>query len=131
MCVLSREGSEARGRSRSMSREQEQEELDLLLSLQDRVLETPPASPSPHSPGFVGCLSDDGHGSPNHREKPDMSVFRDAVQDCLHYDPPKPKPKTKPLLTNDADVEKFSGLRIRLLPLFILLYSTLLSFSCF
>ncbi|CAH1426823.1 unnamed protein product [Lactuca virosa] len=27
------------------------DDLDLLLSLQDRVLETPPSSPSPHSPG--------------------------------------------------------------------------------
>ncbi|XP_057726088.1 uncharacterized protein LOC130941552 isoform X2 [Arachis stenosperma] len=88
------------------------EEVDLLLSLQDqeKVLETPPASP-----GFAGYLSDDDR---HDGEKPDMSVFRDAVQDCLQYEPnpnpePNPKPKSKPLLTNDADVEKFSGLRIR------------------
>ncbi|XP_025668358.1 uncharacterized protein [Arachis hypogaea] len=88
------------------------EEVDLLLSLQDqeKVLETPPASP-----GFAGYLSDDDR---HDGEKPDMSVFRDSVQDCLQYEPnpnpePSPKPKSKPLLTIDAEVEKFSGLRIR------------------
>ncbi|MED6186691.1 hypothetical protein PIB30_069184 [Stylosanthes scabra] len=88
------------------------EELDLLLSLQDqeKVLETPLASP-----GFAGYLSDDDR---DNGEKADMSVFRDAVQDCLQYQPnpnpnSNPKSNTKPLLHNDADVEKFSGLRIR------------------
>lgn len=45
-----------------------------------------------------------------------MSVFKDAVQDCLDC---QPKAKDKPVRlkrsgnTNDADVEKYSGLRIR------------------
>ncbi|XP_004500730.1 uncharacterized protein [Cicer arietinum] len=90
-----------------------EDDLDLLLSLQDRVLETPPASPSP-----LDFDDDDDNVSPKHkqREKPDMSVFKDAVQDCLHYQPsnpnPKPKPNSKPL-TDDAQLDKFSGLRIR------------------
>lgn len=94
-----------------------EDDLDLLLSLddqdQERVLETPPGSPSP------GYLTDsDSDGAPNQRDKnPDMSVFRNAVQDCLlsHSPEPKPKPKSKPPATNakDSDVEKFSGLRIR------------------
>ncbi|KAF8033182.1 hypothetical protein BT93_D1936 [Corymbia citriodora subsp. variegata] len=92
-----------------------QEDLDLLLSLQDRVLETPPASPprcrSPSSPGY---LSDDG--IPKRREQVDMSVFRDAVEDCLDY---KPEPSKGSGNLNrsgaaaEPDVEKFSGLRIR------------------
>ncbi|ESW09341.1 hypothetical protein PHAVU_009G119500 [Phaseolus vulgaris] len=82
-----------------------EDDLDLLLSLQDRVPDTPPASPTP------GYLSDDD--SLNQREKSDMSVFKNAVQDCLPYDPPKPpKPTNKPV-TNDSQLEKFSGLRIR------------------
>ncbi|KAI3499323.1 hypothetical protein L1887_35118 [Cichorium endivia] len=87
------------------------DDLDLLLSLQDRVLETPPSSPSPHSPGY---LSDDG--STRHRGHGDMSVFRTAVEDCLDYDP---QPSKKPIksshskTSNDVEVEKFSGLRIR------------------
>ncbi|CAJ1972973.1 unnamed protein product [Sphenostylis stenocarpa] len=82
-----------------------EDDLDLLLSLQDRVLETPPASPTPD------YLSDDELF--NQRDKPDMSVFKTAVQDCLPYDPPKaPKPTNKHL-TNDSQLEKFSGLRIR------------------
>ncbi|TKY75500.1 MCM10-like protein [Spatholobus suberectus] len=94
------------------------DDLDLLLSLHDtdRVADTPPSpSPSPSpSPGiyhshFVsGYLSDDE--SPKQREKPDMSVFKNAVQDCLPYDPPKPTNKP---VTNDSQLEKFSGLRIR------------------
>ncbi|KAI4297764.1 hypothetical protein L6164_037632 [Bauhinia variegata] len=88
-----------------------EDDLDLLLSLQDRVLETPPGSPSPHSPGY---LSDDG--SPTKREKADMSVFKNAVQDCLDYVPKakeKPVKVKRPVTSNDAEVEKFSGLRIR------------------
>lgn len=82
-----------------------EDDLDLLLSLQDRVVDTPPASPSPV------YLSDDE--SIKQREKPDMSVFKNAVQDCLPYNPPKmPKPTNKPD-SNDSQVEKFSGLRIR------------------
>ncbi|XP_030450116.2 uncharacterized protein LOC115672447 [Syzygium oleosum] len=92
-----------------------QDDLDLLLSLQDRVLETPPASPShPHSPSSPGYLSDDG--MPKRREQVDMSVFRDAVEDCLDY---KPEPTKGSGNLNpsraaaEPDVEKFSGLRIR------------------
>ncbi|KVH96525.1 protein MCM10 homolog [Cynara cardunculus var. scolymus] len=82
--------------------------LHLLLSLQDRVLETPPSSPSP------GYLSDDG--SARQRGQADMSVFRTAVEDCLDYEPETSK---KPLKSghakssSDIEVEKFSGLRIR------------------
>ncbi|KAB1207540.1 hypothetical protein CJ030_MR7G007539 [Morella rubra] len=87
------------------------DDLDLLLSLQDRVLETPPGSPPSHSPGY---LSDDG--SPRRKGQSDLSVFRDAVQDCLDYDP-KPVPKAGKLKcsksSNDAEVEKYSGLLIR------------------
>ncbi|XP_061372405.1 uncharacterized protein LOC133314895 [Gastrolobium bilobum] len=87
-----------------------QDDLDLLLSLHgDRVLETPPPA-SPSSPSTSpGYLSDDDF--PNQREKTDMSVFRNAVEDCLPYEPPKSK--KKPINTNDALLEKFSGLRIR------------------
>ncbi|KAI3718304.1 hypothetical protein L6452_19168 [Arctium lappa] len=87
------------------------DDLDLLLSLQDRVLETPPLSPSAHSPGY---LSDDG--SARQRGQADMSVFRTAVEDCLDYEPETSK---KPLKSghakssSDVEVEKFSGLRIR------------------
>lgn len=98
-----------------MSKSKHQDDLDLLLSLQDRVLETPPASPSSHSPDLNGgYLSDDG--LPNRMGQGDMSVFRDAVQDCLDYDPEsamkslKSKQDKRP---NDAEFEKFSGLRIR------------------
>ncbi|KAF7841221.1 protein MCM10-like protein [Senna tora] len=88
-----------------------QDDLDLLLSLQDRVLETPPASPSSHSPAY---LSDDG--SPTRREKANMSVFKNAVQDCLENEPKankKPAKSNRQGIPNDAEVEKFSGLRIR------------------
>ncbi|GMI88070.1 minichromosome maintenance 10 [Hibiscus trionum] len=90
-----------------------EDDLDLLLSLQDRVLETPPASPSnphSHSPGY---LSDDG--SSRQRGKSDLSVFKNFVEDCLDYEP-KPverHAKSKPPASNDIQVEKFSGLRIR------------------
>ncbi|CAN6554618.1 unnamed protein product [Malus baccata var. baccata] len=87
-----------------------QDDLDLLLSLQDRVLETPPGSPS-HSPGY---LSNDELRS--QRGPADMSVFREAVEDCLDYQP-KPVQKTgklnRPNASTDPEVEKFSGLRIR------------------
>ncbi|CAH9100908.1 unnamed protein product [Cuscuta europaea] len=89
------------------------EDLDLLLSLQDRVLETPPASPSSHSTGY---LSDEG--PPKRVGQTDMSVFRDAVQDCIDYDSEiaKKELKSKPKVSNsskDPEVERFSGLRIR------------------
>nr|GMD90643.1 protein MCM10 homolog [Ipomoea batatas] len=91
----------------------DQEDLDLLLSLEDRVLETPPASPSSHSPDY---LSDDER--PKRVGQTDMSVFRVAVQDCLDYDTETAKKalKSKSNLSkasNDSEVEKFSGLRIR------------------
>ncbi|GAV62905.1 zf-primase domain-containing protein [Cephalotus follicularis] len=90
-----------------------QEDLDLLLSLQDRVLETPPASPShPHSHS-----PDDG--SPRCRGQADLSVFRNVVEGCLDYEP-KPVDKQinsklkRPMNSNDDhEVDKFSGLRIR------------------
>ncbi|KAE8690679.1 Minichromosome maintenance 10 isoform 2 [Hibiscus syriacus] len=90
-----------------------EDDLDLLLSLQERVLETPPPSPSnphSHSPGY---LSDDG--SPRQRGKSDLSVFKNFVEDCLDYEP-KPverHAKSKPPSSNDIQVDKFSGLRIR------------------
>ncbi|KAE8698737.1 glycosyl hydrolase family 35 family protein [Hibiscus syriacus] len=62
-----------------------EDDLDLLLSLQESVLETPPASPSnphSHSPGY---LSDDG--SPRQRGKSDLSVFKKFVEDYLIMNP--------------------------------------------
>ncbi|XVE93850.1 hypothetical protein REPUB_Repub01dG0230400 [Reevesia pubescens] len=92
-----------------------EDDLDLLLSLQDRVLETPPASPSnPHSHSqSPGYLSDDG--SPRQRGKPDLSAFKNVVEDCLDYEPkPVERPaNSKPKSSNDLQVEKFSGLRLR------------------
>ncbi|KAJ4803917.1 MCM10 minichromosome maintenance deficient 10 [Rhynchospora pubera] len=91
------------------------DDLDLLLSLrEDRVLETPPDSPS-------------YDGSPKRRSgQVDMSVFRDAVKDYLNEEastsiPPEPKAastgrKSKSNKWRGSDemvVEKFSGLRIR------------------
>ncbi|MCL7047749.1 hypothetical protein MKW94_020345 [Papaver nudicaule] len=86
-----------------------QEDLDLLLSLDDdKVLETPPASPSTY-------LSD--HGSPRQQVRnSDMSIFKDAVKDYLETEPnvAKKAPKlNKSKTSNDIDVEKFSGLRIK------------------
>uniref|UniRef100_A0A7N0U5W4 Zinc finger Mcm10/DnaG-type domain-containing protein n=1 Tax=Kalanchoe fedtschenkoi TaxID=63787 RepID=A0A7N0U5W4_KALFE len=86
----------------------EQEDLDLLLSLQDRVLETPPGSP--------GYDSDDGARARRRRGQADMSAFRNAVADCLDYEPKNiPKvPKAKGLKNSRSiEVEKFSGLRIK------------------
>ncbi|GMN48725.1 hypothetical protein TIFTF001_017892 [Ficus carica] len=85
-----------------------QDDLDLLLSLQDRVLETPPASPR--------YSSDEESPSRGRSEQADMSVFRDAVLDCLDYEPSPVEisaktSRTKP--ANEPEVEKFSGLRIR------------------
>ncbi|XP_073157934.1 uncharacterized protein [Henckelia pumila] len=88
-----------------------QDDLDLLLSLQDRVFETPPASPSSSYPGY----SSDNE-IPKQMGKVDMSVFREAVQDCIDYDPESMKKSIKTKLgvrSKDTGVEKFSGLRIR------------------
>ncbi|GFP89049.1 protein mcm10 homolog [Phtheirospermum japonicum] len=90
-----------------MSKSNHQDDLDLLLSLEERVLETPPASPS-------GYLSDDG--MPKQTRRVDMSVFRDVVQDCLDYDPKNAEKSQRPEQgknSNDVDVDKFSGLRIK------------------
>ncbi|KAI3913964.1 hypothetical protein MKW98_010776 [Papaver atlanticum] len=87
-----------------------QEDLDLLLSLDDdKVLETPPASPSTY-------LSD--HGSPRQQlRNSDMSIFKDSVKDYLETEPlvaKKAAPKfNQSKISNDGDVEKFSGLRIK------------------
>ncbi|TKY65916.1 hypothetical protein E2542_SST08778 [Spatholobus suberectus] len=42
---------------------------------------------SSHFYVIEGYLSNDE--SPKQREKPDMSIFKNAVQDCFSYDPPK------------------------------------------
>ncbi|WOK92939.1 hypothetical protein Cni_G01631 [Canna indica] len=93
------------------------EDLDLLLSLRDeRVLETPPASPSSRPPPDLGGYNSDD-GSPRGSRPPDMSVFRDAVKDYLDANketakaiPPK---SNKSRRSDDIEVEKFSGLRVR------------------
>ncbi|TKY58009.1 hypothetical protein E2542_SST15064 [Spatholobus suberectus] len=51
--------------------------------------------------------------SPKQREKPDMSIFKNAVQDCLSYDPPKVHKPSNKIVTNNSEIEKFSSLRIR------------------
>ncbi|CAN6482670.1 unnamed protein product [Victoria cruziana] len=91
-----------------------EEDIDLLLSLQDRVSETPP--PSPPTSVHIrdeGYLSDDGmRRGPR---KIDMSAFRDVVKDCLHE-----KSETTPKVAvskvtnkvDGVDIEKFSGFRI-------------------
>ncbi|KAJ4966162.1 hypothetical protein NE237_018011 [Protea cynaroides] len=91
-----------------------QDDLDLLLSLQDRVLETPPGSPSTLQSVESGYLSEDG--SPKRVRKADMSVFRDSVGEYLKNETniaEKASRLSKPKNSNDIDVEKFSGLRIR------------------
>lgn len=64
---------------------------------------------------FSGYLSDEDE-LPRRRGPADMSVFRDAVQDCLDYDH-KSVQKTSKLkqisASNDSEIEKHSGLRIR------------------
>nr|XP_018679980.1 PREDICTED: protein MCM10 homolog isoform X2 [Musa acuminata subsp. malaccensis] len=98
------------------------DDLDLLLSLRDeRVLETPPASPSsrppppPPPPHPSGYTSDDG--SPRSSRPANMSVFRDAVKDYMDDNPVTveavPHKSTKPRRSDEVEVEKFSGLRIR------------------
>ncbi|XP_071714869.1 uncharacterized protein [Rutidosis leptorrhynchoides] len=87
------------------------DDLDLLLSLQDKVLETPPSSP-PHSPGNLY-----NYGSGRKRGNGDMSVFRTAVEDCLDYEPATSKKNIDAgrvkSSSKDVNVEEFSGLRIR------------------
>lgn len=69
---------------------------------------------------FSGYLSDD---ESSRRTGPaDMSVFRNAVQDCLDYEPVHVHKAAKlkgSKASNEAEVEKFSGLRIR--PVILLL----------
>lgn len=64
----------------------------------------------PNFSSFTGYLSDDG--SPRRTRQTDMSVFRDAVEDCLDFHP-EPVKKAPNLKKNEVDVEKFSSLRIR------------------
>ncbi|CAH2061649.1 unnamed protein product [Thlaspi arvense] len=92
--------------------EKHQEDLDLLLSLDDRVLETPPGSPS--APPVY--LTDEE--SPKRRGHADLSDFRSVVQDCLDYVPKQLAAKTTKLKGSNSsnlnnDIEKFSGLRLR------------------
>nr|AAD29818.1 hypothetical protein [Arabidopsis thaliana]AAM15204.1 hypothetical protein [Arabidopsis thaliana] len=104
--------------------ENDQEDLELLLSLDDRVLETPPGSPSAAPVGLflslmrgnvcAGYLTDDE--SPKRRGHSDLSDFRSVVQDCIDYNPKPIAKNTKPKGSNNSntnDIEKFSGLRIR------------------
>lgn len=59
-------------------------------------------------------LSDDE--SPRRAGTADMSIFRNAVKDCLDYDhiPTEKSGKTnRSKVSNDATIEKFSGLRLR------------------
>ncbi|XP_057517885.1 uncharacterized protein LOC130798804 [Amaranthus tricolor] len=89
-------------------------DLDLLLSLQDRVLDTPPLSPSSSHPNSPGYQSDDEVRRPSGNV--DMSAFKSAVEDCMDYDVEAAKKALKSnRLKNptDLDVERFSGLRIR------------------
>ncbi|ONK64500.1 uncharacterized protein A4U43_C07F26720 [Asparagus officinalis] len=89
------------------------DDLDLLLSLgEERVLETPPGSP----PSSYSHLPDDG--SPRGFRSSDMSVFRDAVKDYMQTEPSSinssvPSASNKPRKSNEVDVEKYSGLRIK------------------
>ncbi|XP_073012143.1 uncharacterized protein [Typha latifolia] len=88
-----------------------EDDLDLLLSLRDdRVLETPPASPS------ANPLVPSDDGSPERSRDAGMSVFRDAVKDYLDADASTSAGATKSKKAKRSDevvVEKFSGLRIR------------------
>ncbi|XP_008457688.1 uncharacterized protein LOC103497330 [Cucumis melo] len=88
----------------------EEDDLDLLLSLQDKVVETPPGTP-PHTSDL---LSDDE--SPRRAGPADMSIFRNAVKDCLDYDHIRTEKNAKTnrsKASNDISIEKFSGLRMR------------------
>ncbi|KAK9164541.1 hypothetical protein Syun_005443 [Stephania yunnanensis] len=91
------------------------EDLALLLSLQDRVVETPPGSPCTlraTSPEYYASYASRARAAPA-----DMSVFRDAVRDYLEDCPsavtdaaPKAKATKE---SKSVHFEKFSGLRIR------------------
>lgn len=96
-----------------MENKKNQEELDLLLSLDndeddERVLETPPASPS--APPV--CLTDEEESPKRRRSRgqaSDMSDFTSVVQDYI-----QPLPSNKQPNNNKCDnIEKFSGLRLR------------------
>ncbi|XP_022146297.1 protein MCM10 homolog isoform X2 [Momordica charantia] len=92
----------------------EEDDLDLLLSLHDRVLETPTGTPPGTPPHTSDFLSDDE--SPKRVGSADMSIFKNAVKDCLDYDhiPAEKSGKTnRQKASNDVTVEKFSGLRMR------------------
>ncbi|CAN1276548.1 Protein MCM10 homolog, partial [Linum perenne] len=103
---------------RDLTMSTHEEELDLLLSLQDPDNETPPGSPSNPTFDSPGFLSDDD-GSPRRRGKTaDLSVFKDAVRDCLDYDVNKIVEKSRnsnqlSKKSSEVIVEKYSGLRIR------------------
>ncbi|XP_078441730.1 minichromosome maintenance 10 [Wolffia australiana] len=92
-----------------------EEDLELLLSLKDRVLETPPGSPFQPS-GYES--EDESQSRP--RGSADMSIFRRAVEDCMAAEPARPaasvswesKPD-KSLKNGGVVIEKYSGLRIR------------------
>lgn len=59
-------------------------------------------------------LSDDE--SPKRVGSADMSIFKNAIKDCLDYDhiPAEKSGKTnRQKASNDVTVEKFSGLRMR------------------
>ncbi|CAN1134544.1 Protein MCM10 homolog, partial [Linum perenne] len=102
---------------RDLTMSTHEEELDLLLSLQDPDNETPPGSPSNPTFDSPGFLSDDD-GSPRRRGKTaDLSVFKDAVRDCLDYDVNKIVEKSRnsnqlSKKSSEVIVEKYSGLRI-------------------
>ncbi|KAG9442712.1 hypothetical protein H6P81_018566 [Aristolochia fimbriata] len=91
-----------------------EEDLDLLLSLRERVLETPPASPSStHAPSPDPLFAD---GVLSRTTIDDRLLYENAPDDYLLDNlsttrrVSKPKP---PKRGDDTEVEKFSGLRIR------------------
>ncbi|MQL70685.1 hypothetical protein Taro_003002 [Colocasia esculenta] len=105
-----------------MAAHDEDDDLGLLLSLRERVPETPPGSPPPPSPShlseFVGYPF--GDGSPRRTcATADMSVFRDVVKDYLGGEvdavdaATSARKQDKPKRSDEVVLEKFSGLRIR------------------
>ncbi|CAA7403520.1 unnamed protein product [Spirodela intermedia] len=99
-----------------MAAHDDEDDLGLLLSLRERVPETPPGSPRPSS----SSRYESEDGSPKrHGATADMSAFRHAVEDymCVENDAAASvsaicKP-CKPQKCSGFVVEKFSGLRIR------------------
>ncbi|CAL9072352.1 unnamed protein product [Musa hybrid cultivar] len=94
----------------------------LLLLLIPQVTPPPPLSIlPPHTKTsdlilyVLGYTSDDG--SPRSSRPANMSVFRDAVKDYMDDNPVTveavPHKSTKPRRSDEVEVEKFSGLRIR------------------